>query len=38
MIRKFVDPNAGFLFVEEEDLLAAAKAGAIPFDAPRLGD
>jgi hypothetical protein len=36
LIRKFVDPDAKFLFVPEEDLLDAAKRGAIPFDAPRL--
>ena len=36
LIRKFVDPQAEFLFVPESELLARAKkAGAIPFDAPR---
>jgi len=37
LIRSFVDPQAEFLFVEERDLLtAAAREGAIPFDAPKL--
>ena len=36
LIKKFVDPDAKFLFVAEEELLEAAKGGAIPFDAPRL--
>jgi hypothetical protein len=36
LIKKFVDPDARFLFVNEEELLDAAKTGAIPFDAPRL--
>ena len=36
LIRKFVDPDAKFLFVAEEELLEAAKRGAIPFDAPRI--
>jgi len=37
LIRRFVDPQAEFIFVEEAELLAAAKAReAIPFDAPRL--
>jgi len=36
LIKKFVDPDAKFLFVAEEELLEAAKRGAIPFDAPRL--
>lgn len=36
LIRRFVDPQAEFLFVDENELLAVAKrAGAIPFDAPR---
>ena len=36
LIRKFVDPQAEFLFVPESELLARARqAGAIPFDAPR---
>src|SRR6266404_8478224 len=29
-------PHAEFLFVAEEELLETAKAGAIPFDAPRI--
>jgi hypothetical protein len=36
LIKKFVDPNAEFLFVAEEDLLKTAASGPIPFDAPRL--
>jgi len=36
LIKRFVDPNAQFLFVAEEELLQKAKSGAIPFDAPRL--
>lgn len=36
LIRKFVDPEATFLFVAEEDLLETANRGPIPFDAPRL--
>jgi hypothetical protein len=37
LIRKFVDPQAEFLFVPESELLAAAKKeNATPFDAPRL--
>ena len=37
LIRRFLDPGAEFLFVEERDLLKhAAEAGATPFDAPRL--
>src|SRR5215831_11500303 len=37
LIRRFVDPDAEFLFVEEGQLLeVAARDGAIPFDAPRL--
>ena len=39
LIRRFVDPEAEFLFVPESELLAQAKKGnAIPFDAPRLPD
>ena len=39
LIRRFIDPNAEFLFVAEEELLAAAqREGAIPFDAPRLAE
>jgi hypothetical protein len=37
LIRRFIDPKAEFLFVEESELLAAAqREGAVPFDAPRL--
>jgi hypothetical protein len=37
LIRRFVDPQAEFLFVEEKDLLEQAKQqGAIPFDAPKI--
>ena len=36
LIKKFVDPDAKFLFVAEDELLEAARKGAIPFDAPRL--
>ena len=36
LIKKFVDPDAKFLFVAEEELLEAAERGAIPFDAPRI--
>lgn len=36
LIRRFVDPGAEFLFVEEQELLArAAQENATPFDAPR---
>jgi len=37
LIRRFIDPHAEFLFVEEGELLAVAeREGAVPFDAPRL--
>jgi len=37
LIRRFIDPDAEFLFVEEAQLLdVAAREGATPFDAPRL--
>jgi hypothetical protein len=37
LIRRFVDPHAEFLFVEEKHLLDESKRqGAIPFDAPRI--
>ncbi len=37
LIRRFVDPEAQFLFVAESELLdTAAREGAIPFDAPKL--
>ncbi len=37
LIKRFVDPQAEFLFVEEKDLLASAgQEGATPFDAPKI--
>jgi hypothetical protein len=37
LIKRFVDPQAEFLFVEEKVLLEQAKQhGAIPFDAPMI--
>ena len=37
LIRRFIDPEAQFLFVPENQLLdAAAREKAIPFDAPKL--
>src|SRR6516225_2629310 len=37
LIRRFVDPDAEFLFVEEAELVdAARRENAAPFDAPRL--
>ena len=37
LIKRFVDPQAEFLFVEEKDLLDRAKQqDAIPFDAPKI--
>ena len=37
LIKRFVDPEAEFLFVEEADLMAQAKVhDAIPFDAPKI--
>jgi hypothetical protein len=39
LIRRFIDPEAQFLFVDEGRLLeAAAREQAIPFDAPRLAE
>jgi hypothetical protein len=39
LIKRFVDPQAQFLFVEEEDLLEQAKEqDATPFDAPKIAD
>jgi hypothetical protein len=39
LIRRFVDAEAQFLFVEEHRLLeTAAREQAIPFDAPRLAE
>ena len=38
LIRRFVDPQAEFLFAPEAELLAeAAERQAIPYDAPRIG-
>ena|SRR5437868_8098782 len=37
LIRRFVDPDAEFIFVPEEELLGVAKRlNATPFDAPRI--
>ena len=39
LIRRFLDPEAEFLFVSEVDLLQIAQAeGAIPFDAPKISE
>ena len=39
LIRRFIDPQAQFLFVDESKLLeTAAREHAIPFDAPRLSE
>src|SRR5438309_5664480 len=39
LIRRFVDPQAEFLFVNETELLETAKqVNATPFDAPRLSE
>lgn len=39
LVRRFVDPQAQFLFVEESQLLeSAARENAIAFDAPRLSE
>ncbi len=39
LIRRFIDPQPEFLFVEEGQLLESAeRTGAIPFDAPRLSE
>ena len=36
-IKRFIDPQAAFLFVEERDLVEQAKQqDAIPFDAPKI--
>lgn len=36
LIRRFLDPEAEFLFVDEKDVLtAAAREEAVPFDLPR---
>jgi hypothetical protein len=37
LIKRFIDPKAEFLFVEEKDLVEKANLlGAIPFDAPKI--
>jgi hypothetical protein len=37
LIKRFIDPQAEFLFVEEKDLVEKAKQeGATPFDAPKI--
>jgi hypothetical protein len=37
LIRRFLDPEAQFLFVDEDELVESARReNAIPFDAPRL--
>jgi hypothetical protein len=37
LIRRFVDPEAEFLFVGEDELLESARTQqAVPFDAPRI--
>jgi len=37
LVKRFIDPQAEFLFVEEKDLLEKAKLeGALPFDAPKI--
>src|SRR5438045_5300442 len=39
LIRRFIDPQAQFLFVDESQLLeTAARESATPFDAPRLSE
>ena len=39
LIRRFIDAQAQFLFVDESQLLeTAAREDAIPFDAPRLSE
>jgi len=39
LIRRFIDPDAEFLFVDEDELIdTARKEAAIPFDAPRLSE
>jgi len=39
LIRRFIDPEAQFLFVAEDQLLETAeREGAIPFDAPRVAE
>ena len=36
LIKRFVDPQAEFLFVEERDLLEETKRQGTPFDAPKI--
>jgi hypothetical protein len=37
LIKRFIDPKAEFMFVEEKDLVEKAnQEGAIPFDAPKI--
>src|SRR2546422_6188160 len=37
LIKRFIDPQAEFLFVEDKDLVEKAnQEGAIPFDAPKI--
>jgi hypothetical protein len=37
LIKRFVDPQAEFFFVEEKDLLnESERQGATPFDAPKI--
>ena len=39
LIRRFIDPEAEFIFVSEDELLEAARAmNATPFDAPRISE
>lgn len=39
LVRRFIDPDAQFLFVPENELLdTAARERAIPFDAPRISE
>ena len=39
LIKRFIDPDAEFLFVEEEKLVVQAKQErAIPFDAPKIAE
>lgn len=39
LIKRFVDPEAEFLLVEEKDLFEQAKKqDAIPFDAPKIAE
>jgi hypothetical protein len=39
LIRRFIDPEAQFLFVEEGELVdSAQRQDAIPFDAPRIAE